>query len=144
MLNAWSWDQAPPPAPPPPPPPAPLPSIPEGGVFFGTLERMPQLAEQFDLSECQLWRGPEAHCVVVRNGSLIATGNGTRGAIYALYTVAEKLLGVDPWYHFSQQQPAFLGETTVADDFAIVIGPPKFQYRGIFNNDEGERLPVAQ
>ena len=74
--------------------------------------------------------------MVVRNGSLIATGNTTRGAIYALYTIAEELLKVDPWYHFSQQDPAFLGSLEVDDGLAIVVPPPAFTYRGIFNNDE--------
>jgi len=40
--------------------------------------------------------GAEAHCVLaVTNGSetaIVATGNGTRGAIYALYALAETVL----------------------------------------------------
>eukprot|EP00040_Diaphanoeca_grandis_P030556 m.180759 g.180759 ORF g.180759 m.180759 type:complete len:817 (-) comp32035_c1_seq2:48-2498(-) len=112
------------------------PTFTQPAVYFGTLEQMPWLTSQFDLSACELHLGAEAHCVVVRNGSLIATGNGTRGAIYALYMFAEELLGVDPWHHFSQQQPPFLGHITVAPDLAIVMAPPKFTYRGIFTNDE--------
>jgi hypothetical protein len=65
---------------PPPPPPYSGPA-----VYFGTLEHCPWLATDFDLSSCRLDRGAEAHCVVLTaNGSVVATGNTTRGAIFAL------------------------------------------------------------
>ena len=39
--------------------------------------------------------------LLTANGSVVATGNGTRGAIYALYAFAETVLGVDPWWRIT-------------------------------------------
>ena len=115
-------------APHPPPPPA--------AVYVGTLGACPWLASEFDLSACNLHLGEESHCVVVRNGSIIAAGNGTRGAIYALYELADAVLGVDPWWRFTQHAPEYLGSVELPDTFASIVPPPAFKYRGVFTNDE--------
>lgn len=81
--------------------------------------------------------GEEAHCVIVRNGSdIVAVGNGTRGAIFALYELADKILGVDPWWRFTQNTPEYQGTIEVDEHFASVVPPPAFKYRGVFTNDE--------
>eukprot|EP01062_Namystynia_karyoxenos_P065311 TRINITY_DN5879_c0_g1_i1.p1 TRINITY_DN5879_c0_g1~~TRINITY_DN5879_c0_g1_i1.p1 ORF type:complete len:843 (+),score=292.85 TRINITY_DN5879_c0_g1_i1:230-2530(+) len=105
-------------------------------LYVGTLGSCPWLAEQFDLSSCELWRGAEAHCVVEANGSVVATGNGTLGAVFALYTLSEVLLGVDPWYRFTERQPPYRPSITVPEGYATVVPPPFFRYRGAFTNDE--------
>ena len=68
--------------------------------------------------------------------ALVATGTDARGAIYAAYTLAEEILGVDPWYFWVDKEPAFRGRVEVAGDFNKNSGPPTFKYRGWFINDE--------
>eukprot|EP00038_Savillea_parva_P011295 m.196480 g.196480 ORF g.196480 m.196480 type:complete len:864 (-) comp19831_c0_seq1:58-2649(-) len=117
---------------PPPPPPYTGPVI-----YAGTLENNPWLASSFDLSRCQLDRGAEAHCVLTTsNGSIVVTGNTTRGAMYALYEFSEKVLGVDPWWRFTDNSPAYLGSIDIDEGFASIVQPPAFVYRGVFTNDE--------
>jgi hypothetical protein len=98
-------------------------------VYMGTLDS-PWLSTLFDLSSCNLV-GAESHCVIEQNVSLVATGNTTRGAMYT-----EELMGVDPWYRFSFNQPSFRGRIYVPDGFAPIHAPPAFKYRGLFTNDE--------
>ena len=55
--------------------------------------------------------------LAVRNGSstsIVATGNGTRGAIFALYTLAETVLGVDPWWRVTDHAPAYAAGGSVS------------------------------
>ena len=68
--------------------------------------------------------------------SLVATGSDLRGAIYAAYALSEELLGVDPWYFWTDHEPAFKGTVEVPDDLSLRFGPPTFEYRGWFINDE--------
>jgi len=106
-------------------------------VYFGTLENAPWLQSFAELSGCDLAAGEEAHCVfVTANGSIVATGNGTRGAIYALYEFSEKVLGVDPWWRFTDNAPAYVGTIELAAEFKSIVRPPAFTYRGVFTNDE--------
>jgi hypothetical protein len=89
------------------------------------------------LSPCQLHKGEEAHCVLLTaNGSIVATGNGTRGAIFALYALAETVLGVDPWWRITDHAPAYRGSVPVPAGFRAIFAPPAFRYRGVFMNDE--------
>ena len=46
------------------------------------------------------------------------------------YTLAEKVLGVDPWWRFTDHAPAYAGPAIeLAADFAAVLAPPAFTYR---------------
>jgi hypothetical protein len=87
------------------------------------------------------WVGKE--CVVLRvaedaagRSALVATGADMRGAIYAAYALSEQLLGVDPWYFWTDHEPAFKGTVEVPEGFSHRFGPPTFEYRGWFINDE--------
>jgi hypothetical protein len=68
--------------------------------------------------------------------ALIATGADIRGSIYAAYALAEKLLGVDPWYFWVDKEPIARERIEVPEGFNWRFGPPTFQYRGWFINDE--------
>jgi hypothetical protein len=46
------------------------------------------------------------------------------------------VLGVDPWWRFTQNPPLYQAEITLPADFAVILPPPAFKYRGIFTNDE--------
>ena len=84
-----------------------------------------------------------AECFVLRarqddggRPAIVATGSDTRGAIYAAYALAEEILGVDPWYYWTDHQPAARREIEVPANLDHKSGPPTFRYRGWFINDE--------
>jgi hypothetical protein len=52
------------------------------------------------------------------------------------YELADKVLGVDPWWRFTQNTPEYLGQIELATSFESIVPPPVFEYRGIFTNDE--------
>ncbi|MCM2374907.1 glycosyl hydrolase 115 family protein [Aporhodopirellula aestuarii] len=73
---------------------------------------------------------------VKHNPAITAVGADTRGTIYAIYTFCEEVLGVDPMYVFTDNQPKKRNEISVAADFDVVSKEPTFEYRGWFINDE--------
>jgi hypothetical protein len=76
--------------------------------------------------------------------AVLATGADVRGAIYAAYTLSEELLGVDPWYFWTDHEPALQEAIEVPSDLNERFGPATFRYRGWFINDEdllGEFAP---
>ena len=76
-------------------------------------------------------------------GSLVATGNTTRGAIFALFEMAEVVLGVvDPWWRFTMNTPPYLGQINISTSFASIHPPPAFRYRGFFTNDKLHQPPT--
>lgn len=68
--------------------------------------------------------------------ALVAAGTDLRGAIYAAYALAEEILGVDPWYYWTDHEPAARTQVEVPADLNRNFGPPTFRYRGWFVNDE--------
>jgi hypothetical protein len=68
--------------------------------------------------------------------ALLVVGSDVRGAIYAAYALSEELLGVDPWYFWTDHEPAARSEIDVPNDLNKVFGPPTVKYRGWFINDE--------
>ena len=115
-------------------------------VFFGDVQRHPYLETTFGLAGrgCGLERGAEAHCLQVIEGAswagadltaIVAVGNGTRGAVFAAYAFAEHVLGVTPFYRFTDDQPTWTGSAT-APAAPMAWGPPRFTHRCIFMNDE--------
>lgn len=85
--------------------------------------------------------GPESFVLTARRGAaggpaLVATGADARGAIYAAYALSEELLGVDPWYFWTDHEPQARKSVAIAAGFEKRCGPPTFKYRGWFINDE--------
>lgn len=68
--------------------------------------------------------------------NLVATGGDIRGAIYAAYTLSEEILGVDPWYFWTDQEPTRRKQIEVSGGLDKKFGSPTFRYRGWFINDE--------
>lgn len=108
----------------------------QGPVVYLGLEG-PWLKEMVE----EPWAGKE--CFVLRvqkdaagRTALVATGADLRGAIYAAYALSEELLGVDPWYFWTDHEPELRGTVEVPDGFSLQFGPPTFEYRGWFINDE--------
>jgi hypothetical protein len=68
--------------------------------------------------------------------ALVAAGADLRGSIYAVYALAEEILGVDPWYYWADNEPARRERIELSAEFDRRFGPPTFKYRGWFMNDE--------
>jgi hypothetical protein len=68
--------------------------------------------------------------------ALVVTGADKRGSIYAAYAFSEEILGIDPWYYWTDHAPAVKNSITVAAGFNKSSGTPTFKYRGWFINDE--------
>ena len=83
--------------------------------------------------------GWEAHriytAIVGKQMQLILQGADTRGAIYAIYTFTEKILGVPPLWYFSSWQPIKKNSIPVPAAFRIDCPSPTVQYRAWFPND---------
>ena len=112
-------------------------------ILLGTPAAAPWLTSAFPSVPSRCLVGWESHCVLVGGGTIpgyartvVATGEGVRGAIFGAYTFSEEILGVNPWGHFTDDTPSFVGALEIADDFAAVFAPPRFKYRGFFINDE--------
>ena len=119
-------------------------SLPAGTtlVYLGSVEAAPWLLA-FDLSGCST--GWESHCVkafpasasgAAGYASVVATGEGMRGAIYGALSFSENVLGVNPWSLFTDDPPAFVGSVTLNDSLALLWPPPQYKWRGLFFNDE--------
>lgn len=67
---------------------------------------------------------------------IVVTGADVRGSIYAVYSMAEDILGVDPWYYWVDKEPVRKTQIRVAAGFNKNVKTPTFKYRGWFINDE--------
>ena len=114
-------------------------------VYVGTVAAQPWLS-RFNLTGAGCTAGTEAHCLLVTHdaavqgaaaGSMavVATGNDMRGAIFGLYALSEEVLGVDPWYMWTDHEPAYVGQVQVPVG-TTAFPVPAFEYRGWFTNDE--------
>jgi len=86
-------------------------------------------------------QGREAFALGVRasaNGRpvILATGADMRGAIYAAYAFSEEILGVDPWWFWTDKEPAFRTSVVVPAGYNLPVAAPTFKHRGWFINDE--------
>jgi hypothetical protein len=86
-------------------------------------------------------RGREGFVLGVRASGagrsvILATGADPRGAIYAAYAFSEEILGVDPWWFWTDKEPTFRASITVPAGYNLSVAAPTFKYRGWFINDE--------
>jgi hypothetical protein len=83
--------------------------------------------------------GWEAHRIytnkINNQKQIVLEGADTRGAIYAIYTFSEKILGVPPLWYFSSWKPKKKAEIKINDNFDINIKSPEVKYRAWFPND---------
>jgi len=87
--------------------------------------------------------GPESFVLKVQSipGSplaFVASGVDVRGSIYAAYAFSEQILGVDPWWYWTDKEPARQESITVPVNLSDHFGSPTFKYRGWFINDEDQ------
>lgn len=94
-------------------------------------------------------RGPESHtcCQYPFNASLgyaplVCGGADELGSVYAAYTLSHSVLGVDPQYFFTDNDPAYAGSVDPAANPDVAackvhsLTKDSFRYRGFFVNDE--------
>jgi hypothetical protein len=62
-------------------------------------------------------------------------GSDARGAIYAIYTFSEHLLGVPPLHYWSSWRPSPRGAITVAGDCDLFFRSPQVRFRSILPGD---------
>ncbi|TVR65451.1 MAG: hypothetical protein EA426_00010 [Spirochaetaceae bacterium] len=67
--------------------------------------------------------------------NLVIVGSDPRGTMWGVYHVSEYMLGIDPIYLWSGNEPVPRGDLAV-EDVEVVSGEPTFKYRGWFLNDE--------
>lgn len=80
--------------------------------------------------------GAESYHVFVSAGQITLAGADTRGAIYAIYQFSEKVLGVDPMYFWTDNEPSAHEGLELPVGELLQGGTPTFRYRGWFLNDE--------
>ncbi|HWA96196.1 MAG TPA: glycosyl hydrolase 115 family protein [Terracidiphilus sp.] len=64
------------------------------------------------------------------------TGADMRGTIYAIYQFSQSVLGVDPMYLWTDNEPVKKTSISLPSDFTHTYPSPVFRYRGFFPNDE--------
>lgn len=73
--------------------------------------------------------GPAKHVVLL-------AGADMRGTIYAIYEFSEEFLGIDPFYYWTDHQPARRAQIPLPATLNKTFPSPVFKYRGFFINDE--------
>ncbi|HKS96529.1 MAG TPA: glycosyl hydrolase 115 family protein, partial [Terriglobia bacterium] len=68
--------------------------------------------------------------------AIVLTGSDVRGTIYAVYEFAERYLGVDPLYYWTDHQPTRRASIELPASLSETLAGPVFKYRGFFINDE--------
>ena len=68
--------------------------------------------------------------------TLVVSGSDDRGVIFGVYRFCSDFLGVDPFYFWSDLEPARRTEQDWSDGISLAQDEPAFKYRGWFINDE--------
>jgi hypothetical protein len=82
--------------------------------------------------------GFESHRVYADlvNNRIYLDGNDLRGAIYAIYTFSEEILGVPPLHYWSSWVPEKKDAIEIPHDLNIYFGSPQVRYRSLLPGDQ--------
>jgi hypothetical protein len=89
--------------------------------------------------------GPESFSISVARANwnktrsiqvALLTGADMRGTIYAIYEFAQRYLGVDPLYYWTDHEPVHRTSIEIPSSLDEQFPSPVFKYRGFFVNDE--------
>ena len=78
----------------------------------------------------------ESFALRVKDEKLCLAGADELGLIHAIYTVSEKILGVNPFYFYNDIMPDRKDEIELSEALDLSHGSPAFRYRGFFINNE--------
>ena len=106
---------------------------------YGKSQAIKKLTKQGIIKEADLKGKWESYVITVTNEKeprLIIAGSDTRGTIYGIYEVSERL-GVSPWYWWADVPVKKNPDVAIGiqNDY-YASGEPSVKYRGIFINDE--------
>jgi hypothetical protein len=79
---------------------------------------------------------PESFSLSVKRHDVILAGPDPRGRIYAIYEFAERYLGIDPLYYWTDHDPVKRPRVEIPASLDESVHAPVFKYRGFFINDE--------
>jgi hypothetical protein len=79
---------------------------------------------------------PESFKLAARQRDVVLAGPDVRGRIYAIYDFAERYLGIDPLYYWTDHDPARKARVDIPASLNESVHAPAFKYRGFFINDE--------
>ncbi len=83
--------------------------------------------------------GFESHLVTTAfagsRNAIVLQGADVRGAIYAIYTFSEKILGIPPLWIWTCYQPALKKQILIAENTYFYFPPPTVKWRAWFPND---------
>lgn len=77
----------------------------------------------------------EQYSIRIHHGNASITGSDDLGTVFGIYYFAEKYLGIDPMYFWSDRTPS-MRTSVVLQEQNVQSEPPLFRYRGWFINDE--------
>lgn len=82
--------------------------------------------------------GFESHRVYAdpENNRIYLDGNDLRGAIYAMYTFSEEILGVPPLHYWSSWIPRKKYEISIPADYDLFFKSPQVRYRSLLPGDQ--------
>ena len=96
----------------------------------GELQVPPAVARELDGFEShRIYADAEANRIYLE-------GDDHRGAIYAMYTFSDKILGVPPLYHWSSWVPVRKDQVSVPADFDLFFKSPQVRYRTLLPGDQ--------
>jgi hypothetical protein len=114
------------------------------------IEGVPAVVVTFQGRETAAYRttalaGAESHSVSTAGSAavprIVLQGADTRGAVYAIYTFSERIIGIPPLWYWASIEPQPQRAITVASNFALVIPSPAVPWRVAFPNDEAFLSP---
>ena len=88
--------------------------------------------------------GPESHAMIVRDGHVHLLGSDVRGAIYAIYSFSDEVLGIPPWWFWARWAPEPQDEISIPGHLNQVWSAPDVRWRGWFPNDTDLLSPWLQ
>jgi len=109
--------------------------VPGGATTIMVVNR--ETASEDVISGLEPLDGFESHRVkaLKRDRLILLDGADTRGAIYAIYTFDEEVLGVPPLWYWCSWEPETSRKITLKRDFEIFYGSPQVRFRSWLPND---------
>ncbi len=91
-------------------------------------------------------KGPESFMVTIEKtdtsmASIIVQGNDWRGCIYGIYEISHDLLGISPFWYWTDQKVRTSSEILVPWNWKRISSAPTVRWRGWFPNDTAMLSP---